>query len=123
MRFLPKSTFWKNVFTLALGTSLAQLIPILISPVLTQLYTPEQFGIYGLYFSCTMVLSVIICGRYEMAILLPEKDEERINLLALCIIIAVIVTAFLLIVIYFWNGWIATILKNESIKSQLNQFL
>ena len=119
LRFIPKSPFWKNVFTLALGTSLAQLIPVLISPVLTHLYTPEQFGIYGLYFSLTMVLSVIICGRYEMAILLPENDEERINLLALCVVIAVFVSTFLLIVLYFWDGWFATILKNESIKSEL----
>ena len=117
--FLPKSSFWKNVFTLALGTGIAQLIPIMISPILTDLYSPEDFGVYGLYFSCTMVLSVIICGRYEMAILLPEKDEDRINLLMLCVIIAVFITVFLFIMIYFWGDWFAVMLKNDSIKRLL----
>lgn len=118
MKFLPKSDFWRNVFKLAFGTGLAQLIPVLISPILTNLYTPEEFGVYGLYFSCTMVLSVIICGRYEMAILLPEKDEERINLLMLCHVIAVFITLFLFLIIYFLDDWFASLLGNESIKEQ-----
>ena len=118
MKFLPKSNFWRNVFTLALGTGLAQLIPVLISPILTNLYSPEDFGVYGLYFSCTMVLSVIICGRYEMAILLPEKDEERINLLILCLIIAVFIALFLFLIVYFLEDWFVSLLGNKSMKSQ-----
>ena len=39
------SNFNKNVFKLILGTLLAQAIPIAISPVLTRLYTPDEFGV------------------------------------------------------------------------------
>lgn len=111
--FIPKSNFWKDVFTLTFGTGLAQVIPILISPILTNFYSPEDFGNYGLYFSCTMVLSVLICGRYEMAILLPEDDRERANILALCLIIALIITTLLFVVSGIWGHEISLLFKND----------
>ncbi len=45
----PKSEFTKNVLTLMTGTTIAQAIPIAISPILTRLYTPEDFGVFVLY--------------------------------------------------------------------------
>ena len=44
----PKSEFAKNVLTLMTGTTIAQAIPIAISPILTRLYTPEDFGVFAL---------------------------------------------------------------------------
>lgn len=42
-RFLPKSAYARNVPTLMTGTTLAQAIPIAISPLLTRLCSPEEF--------------------------------------------------------------------------------
>ena len=44
-----KSEFTKNVLTLMTGTTIAQAIPIAISPILTRIYTPEDFGVFALY--------------------------------------------------------------------------
>ena len=43
-----KSEFTKNVLTLMTGTTIAQAIPIAISPILTRLYSPEDFWIFAL---------------------------------------------------------------------------
>jgi len=43
-----KSEFAKNVLTLMTGTTIAQAIPIAISPILTRIYTPEDFGVFAL---------------------------------------------------------------------------
>ena len=40
----PKSEFRRNVLTLMTGTAIAQAMPIIISPILTRIYTPEDFG-------------------------------------------------------------------------------
>ena len=79
-RFLPKSTYAKNVLTLMTGTGLAQAIPIAISPILTRIYTPEEFGVFALYMAIASILTVLVTGRYEMAILLPKKDPDLIFL-------------------------------------------
>ena len=46
-RFKPKSEFNRNILTLMTGTTIAQAIPIAISPILTRIYTPEDFGIFA----------------------------------------------------------------------------
>ena len=59
MKGFPRSEFGKNVLTLITGTSVAQAIPIALSPVLTRLYTPEDFGILYLFVSISAVFSSI----------------------------------------------------------------
>jgi O-antigen/teichoic acid export membrane protein len=61
----PKSEFSRNVLTLMTGTTIAQAIPIAISPILTRIYTPEDFGMFALYMSTASLFSVIATGRYE----------------------------------------------------------
>ena len=116
---LKENEFWSNVFTLSSGTAIAQIIALLITPVLTRIYSPEDFGAYGLYFSFLMIMSVIICLRYEMAIILPKDDEERINIIALCCFIAFSITFFLFFVIFFWNNEIASFIKKKGFEIQL----
>ena len=45
------------------GTTIAQAIPIAISPILTRIYIPEDFGVFALYMSLAFILSVIATGR------------------------------------------------------------
>ena len=45
------SQFYKNIIKLFTSISIAQIIPIVILPILTQYFSPEQFGVYGLYVS------------------------------------------------------------------------
>ncbi len=75
----PKSEFSRNVLTLMTGTTIAQAIPIAISPILTRIYTPEDFGVFALYMSVASLLSTLATGRYELAIMLPKKDEDAVN--------------------------------------------
>ena len=78
----PKSEFSRNVLTLMTGTTIAQAIPIAISPILTRIYTPEDFGMFALYMSIASILSVVATGWYELAIMLLKKDEDTVNILA-----------------------------------------
>ena len=72
----PKSEFGRNVLTLMTGTTIAQAIPIAISPILTRIYTPEDFGVFALYISISTIFAVIVTGRYELAIMLPKKNKD-----------------------------------------------
>ena len=78
----PKSEFTRNVLTLMTGTTIAQAIPIAISPILTRLYTPKDFGVLALFVAITSIFGSIANGRYELAIMLPKKDEDAINIFA-----------------------------------------
>lgn len=86
-RFLSKSEFLRNVLTLMTGTTIAQAIPIANTPILTRLYTLADFGLLALFVAVTSILGSIANGRYEMAIMLPKKDEDAINIAALGLLI------------------------------------
>jgi O-antigen/teichoic acid export membrane protein len=115
----PKSEFSKNVLTLMTGTSIAQAIPIAISPILTRIYTPEDFGIFALYISIASMIALIATGRYELAIMLPRKDEDAINIVALSIIISFIVSFISFLVVFIFNAQITNLLGNEEISNWL----
>ena len=84
-RNIVRSDFSKNVLTLISGTTIAQGITIAISPILSRIYSPSDFGIFAAFSSVIAMISLIIGGRYEVAILLPKKDEDAANLFALSV--------------------------------------
>src|SRR6056300_1116690 len=92
------SEFNRSVFTLMIGSTLAQAIPIAITPVLTRLYTPEDFGLLALFIAMISILSSIVNGQYEQAIILPKKEEDAINIAALSLLIAICFSILLLTV-------------------------
>lgn len=88
-RYNLGSEFTRNVFTLMTGTTIAQIIPIAISPVLTRIYKPEDFGLFSLYLAIASVTAVAAAGRYEMAIILPKENSTAVLLILLCVIILI----------------------------------
>lgn len=89
-RSLKNSSIVRNFTKLFSATILGQVITIVISPVLTRIYTPEDFGIYSLYLSITSILLVYTTGRYEYAFSTVKSEEDSINLLHLIIILSML---------------------------------
>ncbi|GGA20479.1 lipopolysaccharide biosynthesis protein [Psychrobacillus lasiicapitis] len=113
MKKILKSDFNKNVLTLLTGTTIAQVIPIAISPLLTRIYTPEDFGTFAIILAVTSIISTIATARYEIAIVLPKKDEDAINLVALSMGIAILISSISLITIVFFENTIKSILGKD----------
>lgn len=111
-----KSEFNRNVLILTSGTAIAQAIPILITPILTRLYTPADFGAFALFVSIVSIVSVISCGRYELAIMLPEKDEDAINVAAVAFIFNILVSFLFFIFLLLFGDWLLKLLKAEVLK-------
>ncbi|PCD87718.1 lipopolysaccharide biosynthesis protein [Vibrio mediterranei] len=105
---LRNSDFIKNIGTLVSGTALAQLAPIIVTPVLTRLYTPEEFGYLALYIAIGSILSMVVTGRYELAILVPKTDKVALNVMALSVTLSLLVSLVLLIfIVVFSEAFVA----------------
>ncbi|AOV08787.1 lipopolysaccharide biosynthesis protein [Sporosarcina ureilytica] len=112
---LFKSDFNRNVLTLLTGTTIAQAIPIAISPILTRLYSPEDFGVLALFVAITAILASVANGRYELAIVLPKTDKEALSIMALSLIISSTLSILLLISIFVFYNPIASLINNEEL--------
>lgn len=102
----PKTSFGADVLKLASGTAIAQALAILATPILTRLYAPEAFGLVALFTSITSILGVLACMRYELSIMLPERDEEACNLLGVSLAFSVLI-ALLAGAAVWWGGGVA----------------
>ena len=118
-RLRPTSEFARNVITLMTGTTIAQAIPIAISPILTRLYTPEDFGVFALYMAIVSIASVLATGRYELAIMLPKNDTNAINVLALSVLLTCAISFTLLAISYLFKFEITEMIGAPSIASWL----
>lgn len=87
-----KATFAGDVAKLVSGTTIAQAIGVLLSPLLTRMYAPEAFGTLALFSAITSIIGVAACLRYELAIMLPKTDDEAANLLAVSLLSVVAIT-------------------------------
>lgn len=93
----------------------AQGIPIAVSPILTRLYTPNDFGVLALIVAISTVCGSIANARYELAIVLPEEDKDAINLTALSVLVAFTFSLLLFAVIAIFHDQILSLLGNEDI--------
>ena len=98
---LPRASgkFISHVFTLITGNGLAQLVNVVGTLVLARLFAPEAFGSFALFVTLVSFLSVLGGARYELAIMLPETDEEGANILLLAVLMLTGISAgsFLLV--------------------------
>ncbi|HAF28018.1 MAG TPA: hypothetical protein DCG75_03125 [Bacteroidales bacterium] len=102
---------FKNTSILISGTVLAQLIPILLQPLLRRYYTPETFGAYTVYLSIIGILIVVTSLKYELAIILPKKEKEAANVFFLALILNFLFNILITILILLFKKDIASFLN------------
>lgn len=115
----PKSEFSRNVLTLMTGTSIAQAIPIVISPILTRIYSPDEFGVLALYLALYTFIGIIATARYEVTIVLPKNDNDAINIVSLAIVITVIMSLVTLFLILLFGDIIVEVFNAPSLDKWL----
>jgi O-antigen/teichoic acid export membrane protein len=76
----------RGVAVIASGNAMAQLIVLAGTPILTRIYSPQEFGVLSVYTSILMTMVVLASLRWELAIPLPEEEREALALCALCLI-------------------------------------
>lgn len=77
----------KDVSFVAGGTAISQAIAILMLPVLSRIYTPDNFGIAAVFASAVTILSGISGLRYYLAIPLPKSERYANAVIILSLII------------------------------------
>ena len=71
----------RAVLVLFSGDALGQVMLVMIAPIITRIYSPEEFGVATAYSAALAVVVVLSALRYEFAIPVPADDEEAANVL------------------------------------------
>lgn len=113
------NTSSKNVFTLMSGTMIAQAIIILASPILTRLYTPEEYGILGVYSSFVSILAVIASLKFDAALLLPKKDDNAIQIFKLSLLLILGTSALITFLLFFFEDVFLELTSTPELKTYI----
>ena len=71
--------------TLLWGGALAQLLPLMLGPVIARLFTPAAMGVFTQFTTIAAALAVAASLRYEQALPLALDDSDAAALLALAL--------------------------------------
>lgn len=100
---LLKRKYFKNVTTLLSGTAVAQGIVLLLAPVLTRQYSPEEFGVFAYFIAVSEIIAVVATFRYSYAIIIPKKTDTAVSILWLCTLLSLATSTIVLIFVYLLN--------------------
>lgn len=106
-RVLPRAGAVADVVLLSGSTAVGQVVVILASPILARLYTPEDFGTLGVIASLLGIISVIASLRYQLAIPIPEDDEEASQLVVASAGIVLLFSGITVLLMHVWGDIIS----------------
>ena len=86
LRTLVKSSGVRNFTKLLSANVVAQVIGLVVYPILTRMYAPEDFGLLNLFMSIGGVLAILSTAEYYYAIVLPKEEKDAENVFGVGVI-------------------------------------
>lgn len=105
---------WKNSAQLLSANVVAQAIGLLVYPILTRLYSPDDFGLFNLFLSIGGILVLCSTAEYQNAIVLPKESNKAVALFHVGASILLGVTMVILLSVPF-SGWIGKLFNTSAL--------
>lgn len=100
-KLLAEQSGLKQIAVLSSGVLVAQIISFVIQPIVTRLYSVQDFGIFAIINSLIAMVSPILNGQYDLSIVYTESDDEADKITAgalyLGLVLSVIVSLGIII--------------------------
>lgn len=82
----------------------AQVIAIAVSPIVSRVYSPHEFGIFVIFSSCIAVLSSVVTLRLEYALPLVSDHLERHALSKMTMLVSLVMSSILVSIFLYINN-------------------
>ncbi|SDB12171.1 Membrane protein involved in the export of O-antigen and teichoic acid [Pseudidiomarina indica] len=105
----------KGMLILLVGAGIARIIGLMSIPILTRIYSPEDYGVLALYTSIVTVLAPFMTLRYVLALPLPNNGLLALGLRALCLKLIFLASIIFSIVLYLFGEPILVWLNMEQL--------
>ncbi|ENO85217.1 polysaccharide biosynthesis protein [Thauera aminoaromatica S2] len=116
---LSKNIFARNVAILVGGTAFSQFLIALSLPILTRLYSAEDFSHLAVYMALMGIFTVIACLRFNLAISLPSDDEDGLSLTAVSLVSGLFFSILLSVPVAFYPREISVLIGRPSFEPYL----
>ncbi len=97
-RFYPDGSL-RSIVTLSSGSVIGHVILAATSPIISRLYTPDEFGLFSIFFSVFGIISILSTLQYQNTITLPRSDNDGAKLLVASLLVLATFTVCLLFLV------------------------
>lgn len=103
----------KNIVKVASGASVAIFLPLLLSPVLSRIYSQSDYGVMAIFMGVVVIFTSIITSHYNHTILIQRTLKGTINSIALVVLINILITSSLTLAIVFFESTLVSFMSSE----------
>lgn len=112
---LRKSSFVRNVLVVMSGTAAAQAIGFALTPVISRLYSPADFGIFGAFGAISGVIAAGVTMEFTQAIMLPKEKEDALHLFFVSCLCTVAVSVLCLVFCLLFPDTVLGLMKTDGV--------
>ena len=112
-RKILNNKFYRNILIIAGGTAFAQALGFLLSPIITRIYSPSDYGVFT---SFTAIISLIVIGAsldYHKAIPIADSDENARSLFKLSSLVLVGSSLLMFLIVLFLGDLFLKVFTSE----------
>ncbi|MCB0704410.1 MAG: oligosaccharide flippase family protein [Saprospiraceae bacterium] len=96
-----RSDFFRNVLITFSGTATASLVSLLLTPVVTRIFDPDDFGQVAFLIALTTNLGLLATLAFPQALVMPRSRTTFYQLVRLCLALLTLATVIILLAILF----------------------
>lgn len=105
-RIKEEGSFVRNVSITSTWNTFGILTQFILSPIITRLYTPDQYGIFTVFNTIVLNVALISSFRYSEAIAITESRQQRNNTILLAFVFVLSITLLSAILVFLLDDQI-----------------
>jgi len=113
---LKNNILYRNIAIVAGGNIAARLIGIVTTPIITRLYSPENYGVYSIFVSIFGIIGPLSTLRYSVTIPIAENEDSADDILKLCFFITSVLSLLLFFIVSLFRDSISRYYDSENLK-------
>ena len=114
LKTLLAKPFIKGFIAVAGGSAFAQLINVVLSPIITRIYLPNAFGALGVFNSIIALLTPITSFGFSLAIAMPSEKKDAEVLAFISLSLSAFLSVISLPIIFIFNNALSGFLGIEN---------
>ncbi len=111
---LWRSSFLRNVLLVMSGSAIAQAVGLTLCPVISRLFAPADFGVFGSFSAATGVVLAVVTLDYAQAVMLPKRREEAGQMFLLSCLVTLGMTVLCLLACVLLPGRLLGLLRSQN---------
>ena len=110
-----KGSFRRNSLIMSSGAIVNIVVAFILTPIVTRLFSQEEFGIFYIYASIVAIASLVINGMYPHAFVVPKYKRDFLALLKVCFTLTFVGILFFFLCLFLFGDWFCSTLSAEAI--------